>query len=159
MKFTKKQQLLINKLLTLIKNNNLHIQYEQTFQKKLMMYEINNKDNLPSKQHLELQLSCYKNNDGYMSENIMFSEELISNEIIDDIKTIFKVGHLDDNCKNISYMLSIFKKMKINCQFIGIMKKQYNRIDSKFCINRYKSSEEDYSIWGLHKSAFHTFGN
>lgn len=153
MKFTKKQQLFINKLLCLILNNNLHIQYEQTFNKKIMIYEINHKNNLPSKQHLKLQLSCYKHNDGYMDENIMFSEELISDEIVVEIKTLFNVGNLDDSCKNISYMLCILKKMKIDFQFIGIMKKQYNRIEPKFCINRDKSSADDYSVWGIYKSA------
>jgi hypothetical protein len=154
MKFTKKQQMLIDKILTLIQNNNLHIQYEQTFQKKIMIYEINRKNDLLSKEHLELQLACYRHNDGYMREDIMFTDELISDEIVDEIKTIFKMGHLHDNWKNISYVLCLFKKMKINVEFIGIMKKQYNRIDAKFSIHRDKSTENEYSIWGLYKSAF-----
>ena len=148
MKFTKKQHLFVNKLFTLIENNNLHIQYEQTFRKKIMIYELINKFNLPSNEHLKLQLSCYKHNEKYMNTNIMFSEELISDELVDEIKTLFKVGQLDNNSKNISYLLCILKKMKINFKFIGIINKQYNRIS----INHDKSKTDNYSIWGYNMS-------
>lgn len=37
-----------------------------------MIYEINHKHNLSPKHHLKLQLSCYKHNDVYMNEDIMF---------------------------------------------------------------------------------------
>jgi hypothetical protein len=43
--------------------------------------------------------------------------------------------------------------MKIDFQFIGIMKKQYNRIEPKFRISNDKLSDNGYSIWGLYKSA------
>ena len=159
MKFTKKQQLFIDKIFYLILNNNFYIQYQQTFKKKMMIFELDNKNFSTnrnkiklSKQNLQLELSCCKINDGYMSENIMFCEELISDEIVVEIKTLFKVGNLDDNCKNISYMLCILKKMKKDFQFIGIMNKQFNRIEPKFCIrNDVEKSTDNYSIWGLYK--------
>ena len=114
-----------------------------------MLQELKNKFST-SKTNFEydLWLSCRKNNDGYMSENIMFSEELINDEIVDEIKTLFNVGNVNVNSKNISFVLCIFKKMKINSNFVGFLNKKYNRIYAKFCIDGDKSLY-DYSIFGL----------
>ena len=149
MKLSNNQQVFIDKLFILIKENNLCIEYNQTFKKKIMLQELKNKFST-SKTNFEydLWLSCRKKNDGYMSENIMFSEELINDEIVDEIKTLFNVGNVNVNSKNISFVLCIFKKMKINSNFVGFLNKKYNRIYAKFCIDGDKSLY-DYSIFGL----------
>lgn len=151
MKFTKKQQLFIDKLMSLIESNNLSIQYEQTFKKKVMLQEFLHKYALRDTCRFDygLRMSCCQNNDGYMYENIMFSEELFDDEFIDELKSLFNVGNLDEKtCKKVSYVLCLLKKMKISCNFVGVYNNTFDKIYAKYSIVRYKSFS-DKSIFGF----------
>jgi hypothetical protein len=152
MKLTKKQQIFIDKLLLLIKQNNLCHQYKQTFLKKIMLEELLCSINNTYDFNYKLSMSCYQNNAGYMSNNIMFSSDLFNNHLINELKILFNVGQLDNNCKKISYVLSVFKKMKINCDFIGIINNKCNRIIPKYLI-KYKT-EDAISIFGFYTDSY-----
>ena len=149
MKYTKKQQMFINNLFVLLKTNNLVIEYNQTFKKKVMLQELQNKfSTIKTKFDYHLYLSCVKHNDGYMSEKNMFSEELITSEMVSEIKTLFNLRHLDKDSKNISYVLCLLKKIKIHSNFIGFINKNVHRIEAKYCIHRDRTLN-NYSIFGF----------
>jgi hypothetical protein len=152
MKLTKKQQIFIDKLLLLIKQNNLCSQYKQTFLKKIMLEELLCSINNIYKFNYKLCMSCYQNNAGYMRNNIMFSSNLFNNDLINELKILFNVGQLDNNSQNISYVLSVLQKIKINCDFIGIINNKSNRIMPKYLI-KYKM-EYATSIFGFYTDSY-----
>ena len=162
------QQTCLNRLLSALLTHNMCQQYECMFLKKtvlnelLYMYSHKACSSSSSRSNMETPLAFtnvhhhelmdIKNSMGYMLENVMFTNESFSPELIREIKALFHIRLFDQRAKNnANYVVALLKKLNISSQFIGVLNRETSHIMTKveMATTNYKRCAQDISIFGV----------
>lgn len=103
---------------------------------------------------VEVELMHIKNTMGYMLENIMFTNESFTPELIREIKALFHIRLFEQRAKNnANYVVALLTKLNISSRFIGVVNQDTSHIITKahMAATGYKRCAQDTSIFGMFK--------
>ena len=148
------QQTCLNRLVAALLFHNGWQQYEGTFLKKTVLNELMYRRESVNDAEFDYkqELMHLKNTTGYMLENVMFTNESFTAELIHEIKTVFRIRLFDQRAKNnANYVVALLKKMNISTQFIGVVNKETSQIITRtdMAAKNYKRCAQDTSIFGV----------
>lgn len=152
---THAQQTCLNRLVAAMLLHNGWQQYEGTFLKKTVLNELMYRESSTvsiAEFDCKQELMHLKNTTGYMLENVMFTNESFTAELIHEIKTVFRIRLFDQRAKNnANYVVALLKKMNISSQFIGVVNKETSQIITRaeMAAKNYKRCAKDTSIFGV----------